>query len=175
MLLQIPIIPTKRLCLTNFQPQHFEPLVKMHTDPDVMRYIRDGKPDDRVSAWNTMALMIGHWQLRGFGLWAIEEQKTNDFVGWVGFFYPEGRSVVDFGWRLLPPFWGQGYATEAGEAAQKYASSHWKLPKVTSIIHPDNVASIKVAKKLGAIYEKNIDFFGRENAQYSYPALNDRE
>lgn len=165
----VPNIRTDRLFLTALQSKHFEGFASMDEDPEVMRYILDGKTQSRSDSWRRMAELIGHWQLRGFGIWAVEEWETGVFLGWVGFFQPEGRPRVDFGWRFLRAGWGRGYATEAAKAAIQYASTHGPLVNVTSIIHPDNLASIQVAKKLGAQYDKTIDFLGTPNACYVYP------
>ena len=63
-----------------------------------------------------MALVLGHWQLRGFGLWAVEERATGMLAGRVGCWQPEGWPGLEIGWALRREFWGRGYATEAAQS-----------------------------------------------------------
>lgn len=79
------------------------------------------------------------------------------------------REVIDFGWRFLRSVWGRGYATEAAQAALEYATEHWKLSNVASVIHQQNFSSVRVAQKLGGQRTKTIDFFGKLNDLYCYP------
>lgn len=77
----IPLIKTTRLQLTSFSHLHFDRFCEMHEDPEVMRYIADGKPQSREDAWRTMAVFLGHWQLRGFGVWAVEDLHSKLLLG----------------------------------------------------------------------------------------------
>ena len=66
-------IETERLLLRAWQPDDFEDFARTSTDPEGMRYIANGQPATRSQAWRTMAVFVGHWALRGYGLWAAEE------------------------------------------------------------------------------------------------------
>jgi RimJ/RimL family protein N-acetyltransferase len=48
----------------------------MCADPEVMRYVADRGVLTREDAWRQLAMLAGHWQLRGFGTWAVEERTT---------------------------------------------------------------------------------------------------
>ena len=76
----------------------------------------------RSEAWRNMAMVLGHWQLRGFGLWAVEEQERGVLAGRVGCWQPEGWPGLEIGWTLRRSFWGMGYATEAARAALEWRS-----------------------------------------------------
>ena len=89
-----------------FRESDLDAYAEMCGDPEVMRYLGDGHRFSRAEAWRNMALVIGHWQLRGFGLWAVEEKRTELCVGRVGCWQPEGWPGLEVGWALRRQFWG---------------------------------------------------------------------
>lgn len=91
---------TDRLHLRMFRQDDFEIYAQMCADPDVMRYLGAGQTLSRQDAWRQMAMTIGHWQLRGYGLWAVEERASGELIGRIGVFYPEGWPDVEVGWML---------------------------------------------------------------------------
>jgi RimJ/RimL family protein N-acetyltransferase len=94
-------------------------------------------------------MMVGHWTLRGYGLWAVEERSSGALVGRVGFWNPDGWPGFELGWLLRRSSWGRGYATEAARAVLPLAFTQLEQPHVISLIHPENAASIRVARRLG--------------------------
>jgi RimJ/RimL family protein N-acetyltransferase len=139
----------------------FEPFAKMCADENVMRFL-GGKPLDRLEAWRNMALHIGHWELRGYGHWAVEEKSSGQFVGRLGFLNPVGWPAFEIGWTLSPQVWGKGYATEGARRALEYGFNELDKPHVISLIHPDNKASIRVAERLGEKLEGKTELFGND-------------
>jgi RimJ/RimL family protein N-acetyltransferase len=67
-------LESKRLLLRMFRESDLDAYAEMCGDPEVMRFLGDGQPMPRALAWRSMALVVGHWHLRGFGLWAVEER-----------------------------------------------------------------------------------------------------
>lgn len=80
----------QRLTLRQFQESDLDAYAQMLADPNVMQFIAQGQTVTRAESWQKTAGMLGHWQLRGFGMWAIEENTTGKLLGRVGFIYPEG-------------------------------------------------------------------------------------
>lgn len=144
----IPTLETERLTLRAWRNEDFEPLAGFLADADVMRYL-SGKPLSRSDAWRSMATTIGHWHLRGYGVWAVERKSDNAFIGRVGMLNPEGWPGLEVGWTLGKPFWGMGYATEAGRASMNYAFLTQSVDRLISVIDPRNAASQAVAMRLG--------------------------
>jgi RimJ/RimL family protein N-acetyltransferase len=158
---QIPQLDTDRLILRAFREDDFDAYAEICADPEVMRYLGDGKPLSRVEAWRQMAFIVGHWQLRGFGLWAIEEKASGRLIGRAGLLQPEGWPGFEVGWTLGRAWWGNGYATEAAREALRYAFQELDRDHVISLIRPDNQPSIRVAERLGERLEGEIpDFMG---------------
>jgi RimJ/RimL family protein N-acetyltransferase len=138
-----------RLRLRPFRDEDLDPYAAMCADPEVMRYVGERSVLTREDAWRQLAMLTGHWQLRGFGMWAVEEHATGVFVGRVGLHYPEGWPDRELAWALARPFWGRGYAAEAARAALGEAFGHLGWSRVISLIDPENTRSVRLAERLG--------------------------
>ena len=77
----IPQVFTQRLLLRKFQQEDLDAYAQMCGDPEVMRYIGNGQPLSHQDSWRNMALMLGHWHLRGYGMWAVEERSSGEMIG----------------------------------------------------------------------------------------------
>jgi len=153
-------LETERLLLRMWREEtDFEPFAEMCADPEVMRYL-GGKTFDRLETWRNMAMHIGHWQMRGYGHWAVEEKATGKFIGRIGFMDPVGWPAFEVGWTLARSSWGKGYATEGGRRALDYAFNELDKEHVISLINPDNKGSIAVAERLGEKLEGETQLFG---------------
>ena len=158
-------LSTPRLKLRPFREEDVEDCTAMCSDPEVMRFL-GGKTWTRLEAWRHIATVLGHWQLRGFGLWAVEEVESGAFVGRVGFMHPDGWPGFELGWTLARQYWGKGYATEAAKKALEYAFTELGREHVISLIHPKNTDSLAVAERLGETYEETIEFFDDQISVY---------
>lgn len=160
-------LETARLILRPFQDSDFASYAKMCADREVMQYVGDGGVLSREDAWRQMAMLSGHWVLRGFGMWAVAERATGAFVGRVGLHFPEGWPGREIGWALTRPHWGKGYALEAAAASLAFAFDTLGWPRAISLIDPRNHRSIRLAERLGERYERDVDVRGHRVALYS--------
>lgn len=170
----IPTLETERMFLRPHRLEDFEDYTDFWGDPTVTRFI-GGVPMSRESSWGRMLRVRGMWQLMGFGFLAIEEKATGRFLGETGFqdmrreFRPSIEGTLETGWALIPSVHGRGYATEAVGAMMKWGDAHFPGRHMTCIISPENVASLRVAEKLGfrefarADYHGPIVVLSREN------------
>jgi RimJ/RimL family protein N-acetyltransferase len=153
-MLDIPVIETERLRLRGQTLADFDNSAALWADPDVTRFI-GGRPSTREEAWGRFQRHAGHWALKGFGMWVVEDKATGDYVGEIGLAHfnrdidPPLPQVPEFGWVLSPKAHGKGYATEAVGAAIAWAEGHFGPTKMVCIIAPENVASRRVAEKAG--------------------------
>jgi RimJ/RimL family protein N-acetyltransferase len=159
-------LTTERLLLRQFRNDDFDAYAEMCGDPEVMRYIGPGQPQSRLEAWRSLAAMVGHWHLRGYGMWAVEERASGAMIGRVGCFFPEGWPGFEVGWALRRAWWGRGFATEAARVALSHAFLLLDQPHVVSLIHPNNAASIRVAQRLGERLEGRTELLGNEALVY---------
>jgi RimJ/RimL family protein N-acetyltransferase len=154
-------LTTERLSLRMFHDSDLNAYAKICGDPEVMRFL-GGHAMSRDEAWRNMALILGHWHLRGFGFWAVEEKATQRLIGRVGLWCPEGWPGIELGWALARDSWGHGFATEAAVSALNYAFGELKQPHVISLIDPMNHPSIRVAQRLRMRPEGRTEIFGQE-------------
>jgi RimJ/RimL family protein N-acetyltransferase len=144
------ILQTERLVLRPFREADIDGYAEMGADPEVMRFLSaDGRLLSRADAWRQMAMFLGHWELRGYGTWAVEERATGAFVGRVGLHNPLGWPDRELGWTIARRFWGRGYASEAARAAITHAFGALGWTHLVSLIHPDNHRSTRLAERLG--------------------------
>ncbi len=162
---------TERLLLRKFRADDIDAYAALCADSEVMRFLSiTGEPMSRSDAWRQMAMFSGHWELRGYGMWAVEEVGTGAFVGRVGLHYPEGFPDRELGWALLPRYWGRGLATEAARAAARHAFEGLGWDHLVSLIIPGNRRSIRVAERLGALVAGTVARHGAEHVVYRLDA-----
>jgi RimJ/RimL family protein N-acetyltransferase len=143
-------LETERLILRMINPERdFESWARAMADERTVQFT-GGQVMDRALAWRNMAAIIGHWSIRGYGSFSVENRETGEWVGRVGPWFPEGWPAPEVGWTIAPQHWCKGYATEAGRAAINYAFESLGWQRVIHVILVGNVQSVAVAKKLGS-------------------------
>jgi RimJ/RimL family protein N-acetyltransferase len=155
-------LETGRLTLRWFREEDLADLCRMTADAEVMRFLGDGQPQDEMNTWRQMATYMGHWYYRGYGIWAVEEKSGGRIVGRIGFMNPVGWPGFELGWTLARDCWGKGYATEGARRALEHAFTEMNREHVISLIAPENIASIKVAERLGEKVEGETHIMGRD-------------
>jgi RimJ/RimL family protein N-acetyltransferase len=149
-----PTIETERLRLRAHREEDFAACAAMWADENVLRFIT-GKPSTEQQTWSRMLAYRGHWELKGFGYWAVEDKNTHEFAGEIGFAdfkrdinaWPKGTPEIGF--AFATPFHGMGYATECVGAVLAWADAHLSNEQTACMIAPQNEASLRVAQKFG--------------------------
>jgi [ribosomal protein S5]-alanine N-acetyltransferase len=170
-------LQTERLILRAPVPEDAEALAPMYADPEVMRYVGDGRTLTRADTELSVRRMIERWNEDGFGLYTTIRKDDEAVIGRVGILIwnsetwepttraqASGPTEVEVGYTLGRDFWGQGYATEAAGAVRDYALGKLGAERLIALIIHGNTASDSVAHKLGLEYERNI-MLGRREAQ----------
>jgi RimJ/RimL family protein N-acetyltransferase len=171
-------LETDRLVLRAPVPEDAETLAPMYADPEVMRYVGDGRTLTRAETERSVRRMIERWEADGFGLFTTVRKEDGAVIGRVGLLVwnsdtwepttrAEGAEVpteVEVGYTLGRDFWGCGYATEAAGAVRDYALGGLGAERLIALIIHGNTASENVARKLGLAYERDI-MLGRREAQ----------
>lgn len=159
------MLETERLILRQWRESDIDDYAAMCADPDVVEFLT-GNAMSRMEAWRHMAFLIGHWSLRGFGHWAVEEKATGKLIGRIGFLEPIDFPGFEIGWTLARASWGKGYANEGATAALNWAFQTLDKTEVISLIRPGNVNSIKVAERLGETYQGEVEVMGSRVLKY---------
>jgi RimJ/RimL family protein N-acetyltransferase len=160
-------LETPRLTLRQFVESDLDALAAMYADAESMRFLGTGGTANRQETWRAIGSMLGHWLLRGYGMWAVEERSSGSMVGRVGFIDPEGWPGFELGWMIERSRRGRGYAPEAASVALRYARDVLRKERVISLIRPQNVASIRVAEKIGQRHDGSVQLFEQEALVYA--------
>ena len=139
-------------------------LANLFADPDVVKYVGDGKPASREEASKTVDSIIAHWQKHSFGRWIARDKVDGAFVGFGGLRSLFGTPEVVY--HLAKDHWGKGLATELARAALRFGFEDRGFDHIVAIAKPANVASIRVMAKLGMQFEKHACYYEIDVAQY---------
>lgn len=155
-----PILRTARTLLREWRTADLAPFAALNADPTVMQHFPSLLT--RQASDGLVARFVGQFAALGFGPWALELPGVAPFAGFVGLVRQEFPAhftpAVEIGWRLARPFWGQGYATEAGREVLRFADEVLALPALVSMTVPGNVRSIAVMERLGFRRDPADDF-----------------
>ncbi len=160
---------TERLLLRQWRLADLDGFAEMMADPEVARYLGDGRPLSRFDAWRALMAFAGAWRLQGYAHWVLELRSTGEYVGRAGPWRPDGWPALEIGWAIAPRHQGRGYATEAGRAAQRVAWESLGVDRLVSLVRPGNAASVAVARKLGGEPSETIDLLGGATLVFDYP------
>jgi RimJ/RimL family protein N-acetyltransferase len=164
--MQIPTLTTPRLRLRAFRADDLDPYAGYCADERFMQYLMAGRPISREEAWANMASILGHWALRGYGVFALERRDDGAMIGFSGLLNPLGWPGLEVCWGLGPVHWGQGFATEAVEAVIDWAFARDEVDELISLIHPDNTRSMALAERVGETLRDEIAFKGKRLRVY---------
>ncbi|HEX6002128.1 MAG TPA: GNAT family N-acetyltransferase [Hyphomicrobiaceae bacterium] len=164
--MNVPVLETERLRLRERREADLDAFAAFCADPATARFV--GATDRQVT-WRRMAASIGHWHLRGFGRWAVEEKASGRWVGYAGLWSPEGWPERELIWGLAAASQGRGYATEAARHARDFAYRELGWSTLASHIDAANEGSLGVARRLGASHERDIELLGQRVGVYRHP------
>lgn len=156
-------IETERLILREFRESDVEDFFEMDSNTAVHIYLGNNPIKTMDEARNGIANIIQQYVDNGIGRWATIEKASGNFIGWSGlkFMTTEVNNHINFydvGYRLIPKFWGKGYATESAKAAIEYGFNEMKLSVIYGTVNIDNKASRNVLEKCGLKFIEKFDF-----------------
>ena len=168
-------IETERLILRPPRIGDFDRYAELLADEEACRFIGGHMP--RAAAWRKFLQMPGAWALQGFALFSVVEKASGQWVGQMGPWKPEAWPGNEIGYSFHPDAWGKGYATESAVASIDWAFAHLGWDEIIHCIAPENVASQKVAQRLGSTLrgpgrlpapfeEARVDIWGQTRAQW---------
>lgn len=154
------ILETSRLTLREMVPDDLDFVAAMLADPDVSRFYE--RSFDRVASREWLDRQLARYHADGHGLWLVAERASGEPVGQVGLMMQEVEGVrePEVGWLLHRPFWGRGFATEAAAATRDAAFGRFGYRSVISLIRPENLASQRVARRIGMRPGREVQFHG---------------
>ncbi|MFL6727132.1 MAG: GNAT family N-acetyltransferase [Sphingomicrobium sp.] len=171
---EAPRIETKRLILRAFCAEDLEPLAAIWADDDVVRYI-GGQKLSREDTWRRSLAACGQWPYVGFGYWIVDLRANGSVIGQIGFadfkrdMEPNIEGDPELGYVFAPRVQGQGIAGEACRAALEWADASLNAKSYPAIISPENLASIRLAERLGFRREPDATYRGETIALFRRP------
>lgn len=162
---------TERLILRELLPSDDENMFRLDADPLVHSYLGN-KPIKTVEeAQNIIAFVREQYESRGIGRWAAVEKSTGNFIGWTGLKLMKEElnghnNFYDVGYRLIPEYWGKGYATESAIASVQYGFDVLKADVIYGIADINNKASRRALEKTGLQFVEYFTDKGMELAWY---------
>lgn len=164
---KIPILKSSRLVLRAIRADDHDHLVAMSQDPEIVRHLHEGPAPSVGVVWQRMCMALGQWALRGYGMMAVDD--SDGFVGRLGVHHPYDAPDPQIGYILCKRGWGRGYATEAVGLMLDWMFRTHRPRRLISEIARENVASARVASKLGATLEKTIQRDEVTFDRWAYP------
>ena len=164
--MNISTIMTERLRLRPFTANDTISMHQILIGQDVLKYFPGTQSPSVEGVQKMIGRLLTHWQEKKYGLWAVESRTTGNLLGRCGLQYIPETDEVEVDFILDRHHWGQGLATEAGQASLQYGYEVLKLASVVGIVHPDNLASQRVLTKLGMQFVEEAEYFGMACYRY---------
>jgi [ribosomal protein S5]-alanine N-acetyltransferase len=153
------IIETARCRLREMNTGDAAAIYALNLHPDIFRFTTDPPFESEKKAFDFIK-NYDAYSKTGFGRWAVELRSNGEFIGWCGLKYHPEENEVDVGYRLLPQYWGNGYAAETAIACCKWGFEKKGLTRIVARVHKENHRSIRVAEKMNMLYEKDLIYDG---------------
>ncbi len=161
---------TPRLELRQFRESDLPDLLPLFGDPEVTRFTMK-RTLDEAESWRMICTVLGHWQVRGYGPYAVEERATGRVLGSIGFWYPYDWPGPEIKWSLARAHQGRGFASEAVRCVQALAHAHVPQTSLISLVLPENTASRNLARAVGARQGEDLVVRGDRCLVFHHPPV----
>jgi len=170
------ILETRRLLLRHQVIEDLDALWTLYCDPQITKYIPDAPRSYEEAREELEWYMHGHPKYPELGLWATIHKETGKFIGRCGLlsWTIEGHREVEVAYTIAQEYWGQGLGTEAARGILEYGFKELKLSRLICLIDPENIASQRVAEKIGMTLEKKADGIDGDNLPTLIYSINRR-
>jgi RimJ/RimL family protein N-acetyltransferase len=161
-------LETERLVLRRPRPEDAAAFYPQWQDADAVQFVGGVKTREQVD--EMVERLLRHWEWYGLGEFTVERRGDGAVLGRVGLqlWDPrdwtngkrkrlDGEVETELGWKLAREHWGSGYATEAAAACRDWTLGELGRTRLISLIALENVASIRVAEKIGESFEREVD------------------
>ena len=166
----IPEIRTERLILRAPAKDDFGIYREFYSDAEGSKAY--GGPLDAEQAWRKLAYDIGHWELRGFGMWSAFHMRTGEMVGGAGLVHPEDWPCPELTWWIIPGSRRQGYAMELSKAVICFGYEQLGWDAVRTYMNDDNLPAKRLVEKLnGVVTRRQVFPDGLERDIYTLPRM----
>lgn len=187
-------IESERLVLRRIDQDDFDFFIRLHADPVVARYLPHGKPRSSQESLAWLQSVLQSYEALALGQLAVLRKSDGMLIGRCGLsdlavearasvaavprgWYQRAEAPVaagivferELGYTFDRSSWGQGYASEAARCVFDYARDVLRLPRVISLIHPENVRSLRLAQRFGVLREDAVEVLSRLYYRFAWP------
>lgn len=163
-----PLIVSDELILRGYQESDFPRFAEFAASH---RSYYVGGPVGPADSWRSFLAAVGHWTLRGYGMWVVEHRETGAVAGRGGVILNDGWHEPEMAWHVFDGFEGRSIAYGASLIAREYSARHFGLDRVMSYIDPENYRSMRLATRLGAVFEQNVEVRGSLAQMWRHPSV----
>jgi RimJ/RimL family protein N-acetyltransferase len=153
------VVETPRLRLRRYRPDDADRVAPIYADPETTRYAGGVRTPEMIA--ERIANVDDHWRAHGFGPWVVALPATDEPIGHCGLRRCQSSAAtpdeIELLYLLAKPHWGQGLASEAASMALAVGFGVWGFARIMAMVHPDNVASVRVLEKLGMTCERSVE------------------
>lgn len=157
-------LETERLILRDILPKDVDGIFELDSNPKVHQYLGKNPITTKTQAETNVKFIIEQYNERGIGRFAAIEKSSGNFIGWSGLKFNTGdketlehkRDFYDIGYRLIPRYWGKGYAKESAQAALIFGFNNLKLDLICGAAEVGNIASNKILQSIGLRYHEQF-------------------
>lgn len=164
----IEITETERIKIVSFDINDCELLYQLTSNEEVMKFFPKTMNPQETN--EMLCKILEHYKKYDHCFWKLLSKIDELFIGIAGLLYQDidGQEETEISYRIIREHWNHGYATEAAQACKEYAKNVLGKKRLISLILPENIASIRVAQKLGAQKEKTVLFHGKDHGVFVY-------
>jgi RimJ/RimL family protein N-acetyltransferase len=142
-------LTSERLGLRRFTPDDLDWFAGLYADPEVVRHLGGTKNRAQVKTLLKIRILQYYEEHPGLGIWMTLNRHTGEAIGFHLLNHIQGESILQVGYALMKPMWGQGFATEMASALLRYGFVDLRLPRIAGMTTLANVASQHVLEKIG--------------------------
>jgi len=153
------ILESKWIYLRELTTEDTDMIYKLHNDPQVMTFMPYKNISYKKAIDDTNTYINLGKTNPGLGIWATVLKETDKVIGWTCLKELLDTKEIEIGYRYFPSYWNKGYCTEICNELIKYGFQNLNLDKIIAIVHPENIASVRVLEKLGLEYNKDVSHF----------------
>ncbi len=161
-------IETERLILRELRLTDLDGMFELDSNIEVHKYLENKPIKTKKEAENNILFIQQQYKNFGIGRFAAIEKLSGDFIGWSGLKLNTGEKEVlnsktgfyDIGYRLIPRYWGKGYASESAFATLDFGFKKLNIETICGAAEVSNIASNKVLQKIGLKFINEFDFEG---------------
>ncbi len=162
-------LETKRLILKPTKLADLNNLIVLRSDPDVMKFVGEGKIQNKEEVKRFLKIAIDNQKKYGYGFCSVFEKDSGDFIGQAGLFhlgFNDEQPEIEIAYRLHKQYWGKGYATELVIALIQWGFEHLPNKRLIALVDTENLRSRKVLEKAGMRYTGKVIYSDKEMPCY---------